>query len=118
MIFKANEHSVERRENAAGGKGFLNIEHLLGAAQLQNQCGLFAHVTIEPNSSLGYHEHHGEGESYYILRGTGLYSDNGTPVQVKAGDVVFCPDGEGHGIENTSADQPLEFVALIIKNPA
>ena len=115
MIF--TNHRVERKEKAAGGKGHLIIEHLLGPDQLKDQCGMFAHVVIEPNCSLGYHEHHGNGEAYYITRGTGKYSDNGNIVQVKAGDVVFCPDGEGHGIENTSADENLEFTALIINTP-
>ena len=82
--------------------------------ELKEQCGMFAHVTLEPNCSLGYHEHHGNGEAYYITKGSGLYSDNGNIIEVKAGDVVFCPDGEGHGIENTSSSENLEFTALII----
>ena len=98
-----SEHQIVRKEKANGGKGHIIIEHLLSQDQLQNQCGMFAHVTLEVNCSLGYHEHHGNGEAYYITKGTGLYSDNGTMVEVKAGDVVFCPDGEGHGIENTSS---------------
>lgn len=115
MILK--EHEVVRKEHANGGKGHIIIEHLLGADQLQQQCGMFAHVTLEPNCSLGYHEHHGNGEAYYITKGKGLYSDNGVEVEVKAGDVVFCPDGEGHGIENISPDENLEFTALIVNTP-
>ena len=103
MIF--TEHEIVRKEKANGGKGHIIIEHLLT---------MFAHVTLEPNCSLGYHEHHGNGEAYYITKGSGLYSDNGNIIEVKAGDVVFCPDGEGHGIENTSSSENLEFTALII----
>lgn len=113
MIF--TKHEVVRKEQANGGKGHVILEHLLTKKELKEQCGMFAHVTIEVNCSLGYHEHHGEGEAYYITKGTGLYSDNGNLVEVKAGDVVFCPDGEGHGIENTSDSENLEFTALIIK---
>lgn len=112
-----SEHEIVRKEKANGGKGHIIIEHLLNQDQLQNQCGMFALVTLEPNCSLGYHEHHGNGEAYYITKGSGLYSDNGTMVDVKAGDVVFCPDGEGHGIENTSTTENLEFTALIINTP-
>lgn len=112
-----SEHQIIRKEKANGGKGHIIIEHLLSQDQLQNQCGMFAHVTLEVNCSLGYHEHHGNGEAYYITKGTGLYSDNGTMVEVKAGDVVFCPDGEGHGIENTSSTENLEFTALIVNTP-
>lgn len=112
-----SEHEIVRKEKANGGKGHIIIEHLLNQNQLQNQCGMFAHVTLEPNCYLGYHEHHGNGEAYYITKGTGIYSDNGNMVEVKAGDVVFCPDGEGHGIENTSATENLEFTALIVNTP-
>lgn len=104
--------SAKKKTN--GGKGHIIIEHLLTKNELKEQCGMFAHVTLEPNCSLGYHEHHGNGEAYYITKGSGLYSDNGNIIEVKAGDVVFCPDGEGHGIENTSSSENLEFTALII----
>ncbi|MFQ7191717.1 MAG: cupin domain-containing protein [Megamonas funiformis] len=112
MIF--TEHEIVRKEKANGGKGHIIIEHLLTKNELKEQCSMFAHVTLEPNCSLGYHEHHGNGEAYYITKGSGLYSDNGNIIEVKAGDVVFCPDGEGHGIENTSSSENLEFTALII----
>ena len=114
MIFTKETHQTERREKAAGGNGHLLVEHLLGKDQLKEQCGMFAKVVLEPNCSLGYHEHHGNGEAYYITKGTGKYSDNGTEVIVNAGDVVFCPDGEGHGIDNISKEGNLEFIALII----
>lgn len=40
-------------------------------------------MTIEPGCSLGYHEHHNESETYYILRGEGDYNDNGVIRPVK-----------------------------------
>lgn len=40
--------------------------------------------------------------------------DNGTKYPVKAGDVVFCDDGEGHGLLN-SGKGDLTFIALILK---
>lgn len=105
---------TERIENMCGGKGHLIIKHLLGEKELNGKCGLYAEVTIEPGCSLGFHEHHGESETYYILKGQGIYSDNGTLRMVKAGDVTFTPDGEGHALTNTE-DTDLVFMALIIK---
>ena len=70
-------------------------------------------MTIEPGCSLGYHEHHGESETYYILSGKGDYNDNGTVRPVKAGDITYTPNGCGHGLENTG-DENLVFMALII----
>ena len=108
-----SELKVERKENMCGGEGHVLIKHILGEKELNGKCGLYAEVTIEPGCSLGYHEHHNESETYYILRGEGDYNDNGTARPVKAGDVTFTPDGKGHGLKNTG-DTDLVFMALII----
>lgn len=96
------------------GKEPMIVKELLDERQMDGKIGLFAHVTIIPGEALGYHAHHGETETYYILSGTGTYDDNGKKIPAKAGDVFFCEDGGGHGISCTSAE-PLEFMALIIK---
>ena len=70
--------TTERIENMAGGQGHVLIKRLLNEKQLNGKCGLYAEVTLEPGCSLGYHEHHNESETYYILSGKGIYSDNGT----------------------------------------
>ena len=104
---------TEKIENMCGGAGHVIIRHILGGKELNGKCGLYADVVIEPGCSLGYHEHHGESETYYILSGTGNYDDNGVPRPVKAGDVTFTPSGKGHGLANTG-DDDLVFMALII----
>lgn len=104
---------IKRVENMHGGEGHVIIKRLLDEKQLNGKCGLYAEVTIEPGCSLGYHEHHGESETYYILSGKGIYSDNGTLRMVEAGDVTFTPDGKGHAMTN-SGDEDLVFMALII----
>ena len=105
--------TTERIENMAGGQGHVLIKRLLNEKQLNGKCGLYAEVTLEPGCSLGYHEHHNESETYYILRGEGNYDDNGRIRPVKAGDMTFTPDGKGHGLTNTG-DTDLVFMALII----
>ena len=105
--------NIERIENMAGGKGHIIIKRLLGEKELNGKCGLYAEVTIEPGCSFGYDVHHNEGETYYILSGTGGFADNAPVRPVRAGDVTFTPDGCGHGLENTG-DTDLVFMALII----
>jgi len=107
------ETKIERIEAMCGGKGHVIIKRILGAKELDGKCGLYAQVTIEPNCTLGYHEHHSESETYYILSGKGNYNDNGTVRPVKAGDVTFTGDNHGHALEN-SGDEDLVFMALII----
>ena len=106
-------NKIEKVENMCGGKGHVIIEHILGEKELNGKCGLYAKVTIEPGCTLGYHEHKGESETYYILSGEGSYNDNGTIRPVKAGDVTFTSNGSGHGLDNTT-DEDLVFMALII----
>ena len=110
------ELKTEKVENMCGGEGHVIIKHILGEKELNGKCGLYAQVTIEPGCSLGYHEHHNESETYYILSGQGDYDDNGTVRPVKAGDVTFTPDNHGHGLKNTG-DTDLVFMALIILFP-
>ena len=68
---------IRRVENMCGGKGHVIIKDILEGDELKGKCGLYAQVTIEKGCSLGYHEHHGESETYYILSGQGEYDDNG-----------------------------------------
>ena len=114
IMTTAKERTTERIEHASGGAGHLLKEMLLSREQMGDGCRTFARVTLEEGCELGYHEHHGETETYYILSGQGLYNDNGKEILVQAGDVTFCDDGCGHGLKNTGNDA-IEFVALILK---
>ncbi len=99
--------------NKAGGKGEMFITHLLTPKEMVGKCEMFASVKIPAGCSLGVHQHVGNNETYYILQGKGLYTDNGKTYEVKAGDTTFCADGDTHGIE-TIGDEDLIFIALII----
>ena len=48
-----------------------------------------------------------------MLSGEAEYNDNGTVTTIKAGDVTFTGDGEGHAITNYR-DEPARFIALIL----
>ena len=104
---------IRRIENMCGGTGHVIIKDILEGDELKGKCGLYSQVTIEKGCSLGYHEHHGETETYYILSGQGEYDDNGVKRPVKAGDITITPDGKGHGLANTG-ETDLVFMALII----
>lgn len=99
----------------AGGKGTITIIHLLTPEELDGKCDMFAKVIIPPGCSIGVHEHHGNTETYHILSGKAIYTDNDSTSHIEAGCTTFCPDGEKHGIENPSKTEDLVFTALIIK---
>ena len=107
------EQNTVSAMNKAGGKGEMFITHLLTPKEMLDKCEMFASVKIPVGSSLGVHQHVGNNETYYIIQGKGLYTDNGATYEVKAGDTTFCAEGDTHGIENIG-DEDLIFIALII----
>ena len=57
-------------------------------------------------------QHVGNNETYYLIQGSGEYTDEDKKFTVKAGGVTFCADGGTHGLLNTGKED-LVFVALI-----
>jgi mannose-6-phosphate isomerase-like protein (cupin superfamily) len=115
VIRKADAVKVVKASGLRGGKGEVEMRQLLEADkdEFNGKGRLFAHNVLKPGTSIGWHQHVGDSEAYYILRGQALVNDNGTEVTVSAGDVVLTQDGEYHSIEN-NGDQDLEFIALIL----
>lgn len=96
------------------GEGEAEMHPILsGADEMYGKGRIFNHVFLAPGAEIGWHIHKGDGETYYILSGSGLYSDNGTLVEVGPGDTTFVDEGEGHSLKNTG-DIPLEAIALIL----
>lgn len=110
------ESKTVSAKNKAGGKGEIFITHLLTENEMVGQCGMFAKVVIPKNCSLGEHVHKGNSETYHILQGKAMYTDNSDKYEVKPGDTTFCADGSMHAIENIG-DEDLIFMALIINSP-
>lgn len=67
--FVTSDLRTDEKMNHAGGQGPMYIKHLLGKEELNDKCGLYAEVTIPAGSALGYHEHVGNSETYYVLKG-------------------------------------------------
>ena len=110
------ESKTVAAKNKAGGKGEIQITHLLTPKEMVGQCEMFAKVVIPPGASIGAHYHYGNSETYHILQGKAKYNDNDKFYEVNAGQTTFCGDNEMHGIENIGTED-LIFIALIIKNP-
>ncbi len=104
---------VEIREKMRGGDGQVILNHILEPEQLNDKCRLYAEVTLKPGCSIGYHEHHGESETFFILSGQGEFNDNGTTRTVKPGEMTRTPDGCGHSMRN-AGEEDLVFMALIL----
>lgn len=113
MIRHYEDINVEDKPSPFEGTGTITVRNLLeGPNEMYNKGRVFAHTTVYPGSNIGVHKHNQESETYYILKGVGKYNDNGSIVEVRAGDVFFCGDGEMHGIE--AIGEPIEMIALIL----
>lgn len=114
MIRKASERTTEVHARKFGGNGSIFVRSLTNSPEELNGKGrVFAHTTLQPGCSIGYHVHENESELYYIYSGSGEFDDDGTIVPIEAGDVTITPSGCGHAIRNTGKE-PLEFIALIL----
>ena len=114
MIRRADECKVEYREHMRDGDGTVKLTSFIqGPEELNDKGRLFSRITLEPGCSIGFHVHEKDAELFYIIRGTGEYSDNGEICTVKPGDVMICPTGTGHSIAN-KAEETLELVAVIV----
>ncbi|MDO4267925.1 MAG: cupin domain-containing protein [Eubacteriales bacterium] len=114
MVRRSKDKKVQVNEHKFGGTGSVTVRHLTDSPEELYQKGsVFAHSTLLPGCSIGYHVHQGEEEVYYIYSGEGEFNDNGELKTVAAGDVTITRSGEGHGLKNRGTD-PLEFIALIV----
>lgn len=69
---------------------------------------------LVPGASIGMHTHEGSCEVIFITRGSGCVIYDGERLELKAGDVHYCPEGHSHTLINES-DEDLEFSAVVPK---
>lgn len=113
-MIRRNDEKIIEHKKMFGGAGEAEMHKLLNTPEeMYGKGRVFNHLVLNPGCEIGWHIHHGDGETYYILKGRGLYSDNGTEVEIGPGDVTFVDDGEGHSLK-TVGDEPLEAIALIL----
>lgn len=113
MVRRKDEQIVDSK-CIRGGNGEVRLQQLLNGSDEMNGKGrMFNLMTVDPGKSIGYHQHTGDSEIFYILSGTATYNDNGTTVELYPGDVALCRDGECHALEN-KGEEPLNFIALIL----
>ena len=115
MIIKSGNINTMTENGAEGGKGILHLDKLHEVEPPAKNVRLFSIATLEPGADVGYHQHIGEIEYYYILSGYAVYNDNGKEYYLAPGDLTYTPDGESHGIKNLSETENLVFIALVVK---
>lgn len=114
MIQRSGSMETEVREQMKGGKGKVEITHLLRQIQLKGKCRFFGSMVIKPGCSIGLHRHDNEEEIYYIISGGGLAEDNGIRQPVKPGDIILTGNGASHSIENTGSEDLIVLGVILL----
>ena len=105
---------LEKKEGLANGRGPAEVYHIVPKEELYGHGRMYAKVVLSPGSTVGWHQHIGETEPYYILEGEGIFTDNdGSKTHVFPGDVCTILPGQWHSMENASQTESLAFMALI-----
>ena len=114
MIVKKKDSFKIQTENPRGGKGIIDGFRYLDNEELSNSLKGFYVNELLVGSEVGYHEHIGDEEIYFILEGKGVASDNGIEKELGPGDLLYTKDGQGHSLKNTG-EVSLKFAAFIIE---
>lgn len=115
MIIKSNDLKTTEVNELRGGNGVTSIKYILDSEGLENNGKMYAILTLKKGCSLGYHEHSGEFEAIYVLKGKAWYNDNGDMKILQTGDLAICKSGFSHCIGNDN-DEELQLLCLILNN--
>ncbi len=110
-ISRKSEREIIKKVSAENG--IAQFDKVINKDNVVGKVRMYAKVVLEIGASVGYHTHNGESESFYILKGTAEYNDDGNITILHAGDYTNTLSGHSHGIKNVGYDA-LEFMALII----
>jgi len=114
MIRRNGTYEISERTDMRGGNGTVKIEHFWNKDELKAKTRLCARLTLEPGTSIGFHDHVDEEEVFIVVAGKGKVQDGDKQDVANVGDTILTGNGAGHAIESIG-DVPLELVALIVQ---
>ncbi len=99
MLLKHSEFVSEFKPNMRGGEGTVELLSP-DKSLLPPHCRLVSEIVLQPNTSIGLHEHANETELFYLLEGEIRADDDGKEIIFKPGDMLFTGGGAKHSVEN------------------
>lgn len=113
MVRRKEDIRVRKVKEAQGGTGEVVFHDWLLPEDAAGHGRIFSTLVIPPGASIGFHEHQGEFEAFYVMEGVATVTDGDQVIELYPGDMHLCPDGSGHGTENRG-DADLVLMALIL----
>jgi quercetin dioxygenase-like cupin family protein len=89
----------------------MHIWWLVGRGSSETQNLLVNIAEWPPGKAHEVHRHHGAPEAMYVLSGSGLWTSDGEPVRLSAGEIGIAEPGEWHGFVNDT-DEPVRVLAV------
>ena len=115
MIRRKNDIRTRTVEHAQGGLGSVTFHDWLLPEEAPGHGRVISKLVIPAGCSIGVHSHQGEFEAFYVLSGTVVVNDNGQEIELQAGDMHLCADGDSHGTENRGSEDAV-LLALILNS--
>ncbi len=115
MLFKADAQKQIVRKEVFGGKGDVDGYYAVprGESPEGSRFLMIGRMVLNPGVTLGLHAHEKDEETYMILSGRGIYTDNDEKeYEVGPGDVTLTLRGQKHCIR-CSGDEPLVMAAVV-----
>ena len=113
MIRRHNEQTVTVNEKMRGGEGKAIMETIITPEEMYSKGRLFSKVVLAPGCGIGWHMHENEMETYYIVKGTAEFDDDGEKTLLSPGDAAYTASGHSHAIANRGGED-VELLALIL----
>lgn len=96
------------------GKGDILFKRLWANDSFLTNWDFTDHCVLQPDTSIGYHQHNAIEEIYYLVSGRGRMTVNDITWEVKAGDAIPCTIGDSHGLYNHTG----EDIVLVVNSCA
>ena len=78
----------------------------------------FADVyVLRPGQAQAVHTHAKEDKCYFVLDGTARITSGAEVLDAEPGQMVFCPAGEDHGVENAAGEGDLRLLVFMAPKP-
>lgn len=109
MILSFNNIEKVAVEHLRGGEG---VVYLQKVNPLLCNMKMYAKITIPKGSSIGWHVHELDEETYVVISGSGVLLIDGEEKVLNVGDISLCKKGRNHGIKNI-CDEDLVLIAVV-----
>lgn len=113
MIVQKEKLKCLKQENARGGIGVVLQHPYLENLVVESKLTGFNLMVLEAGVTIGYHQHVGSEELYYILEGTPTVVDDGKEEVIGPGTVIWTSNGHFHSLANNT-NKVVKFLAFVV----